>query len=73
MEVLDYALMNMVLATRLFFNKLVKDEEGAVDVVAIVLLIGVAVVLVVLFRDSIETLLETLLKSITTNAKKAIK
>lgn len=49
------------------------DETGAVDIVAVVVLIGIAVVLAVLFRTQIEGVLNTLFGSISENANKAIK
>lgn len=48
------------------------DETGAVDIVAVVVLIGIAVVLAVLFRNQIEGVLNTLFGSISENANKAI-
>lgn len=45
------------------------DERGEVNVVAVVLLIAVAVVLVLLFKENIKTLIEDLLGSITNKAK----
>lgn len=49
------------------------DETGAVDIVAVVVLIGIAVVLAVLFRTQIEGVLNTLFDSISKNADDAIK
>lgn len=48
------------------------DETGAVDIVAVVVLIGIAVVLAVLFRNQIQGVLEILFKSISKNATDAI-
>ncbi len=60
--------------TALYFG--VKDfknnEIGAVNVVEIVVIIGIAVVLAVLFRRQIQSLLETLFGSINDNAAEAI-
>lgn len=63
----------------IFFNKqkdklkeAFLDETGAVDIVAVVVLIGIAVVLAVLFRTQIEGVLNTLFSSISDNANKAI-
>ena len=50
----------------------VKEEKGAVDIVAVVVLIGIAVVLAVLFRTQIEGLLNTLFESINQNAADAV-
>lgn len=49
-----------------------KEERGAVDIVAIVVMIGIAVVLAVLFRKQIQGLLESLFESINTKANEAI-
>ena len=53
---------------RTFFN----DEKGAVDIVAIVVLIGVAVLLAIIFKDAIGGLIESLLDSIKKNAEGAL-
>ncbi len=44
------------------------DETGAVDIVAVVVLIGVAVVLAFLFRDKIAKLMNDLFDNISKNA-----
>lgn len=49
----------------------VKEEKGAVDIVAIVVMIGIAVLMAVLFKDKIGSLLNTLFGNITTNATAA--
>lgn len=48
------------------------DEQGDVNIVSIVVLIGIAVLLAMLFRTQITQLLETLFSSITGNATKAV-
>lgn len=55
------------------FRDFVEEERGAVDIVAIVVLIGIAVALALIFRNSIKTLITTLLGTITENAQDAIK
>ncbi|MBO5447951.1 MAG: flagellin-like protein [Ruminococcus sp.] len=47
-------------------------EEGEVNIVATVLLIGVAVLLAIIFRGHIENLLESLFGTIENNAANAI-
>lgn len=47
------------------------DEKGEVNIVAIVVLIGIAVVLAIVFKDAIGELITDLLDTITGNAKKA--
>lgn len=48
------------------------DEEGDVNIVSMVVLIGIAVLLAVVFRQNIEGLLKTLFGTITKNATKAV-
>lgn len=49
-----------------------REERGAVDVVAIVVMIGIAVALAVIFRTQIESLITNLLSSIEGNATSAV-
>ncbi|MBQ6030560.1 MAG: flagellin-like protein [Oscillospiraceae bacterium] len=56
-------------ALRRFFTK----ENGDVNVVSIVVLIGIAVVLAIIFRDAISSLIEDLLDTIRGNAEGAVK
>lgn len=49
-----------------------KEERGDVNVVAIVVLIGVAVLLAILFKEQIAKLLGNLFGTITNNATNAI-
>ena len=69
MKTLDSVMLYLSLRAKNFFT----DEEGAVDIVAIVVLIGIAVVLAVMFRGAIEDLLERLLDGIGQNAQNAVK
>lgn len=46
----------------------IKDEKGETSIVAMVVLIGVAVLLAILFKDEIAKLVKSLLKTITNNA-----
>lgn len=50
----------------------VQEEKGAVDIVAIVVMIGIAVVLAVVFKGAISELLDTLFATITGNATEAV-
>lgn len=54
------------------FKKLFTDEKGEVNIVAIVVLIGIAVLLALIFKDEIQQLLETLFGTITQNANDAV-
>lgn len=49
-----------------------QEERGAVDIVAIVVMIGIAVLLAVLFRTQISSLLSSLFGTIEESAKDAI-
>ena len=53
--------------------KFLHDEKGDVNVVSLVVLIGVAVVLALVFRTAIKDLIDNLMEVITTNAGEAIK
>ncbi len=68
MELLD----RLYFAICLSINGFLYEEDGAVDIVAVVVLIGIAVVLAVLFRERIEGLIETLLGTIEGSATKAV-
>ena len=48
------------------------DEKGEVNIVAIVILIGIAVILALIFKDQIKALLETLFGTITNNVTDAV-
>ena len=56
------------LKMRSFFS----DEKGEVNIVAIVVLIGIAVLLALLFKEKIEELLGSLFGTITENATNAV-
>ena len=68
-EVLDALYIGAMIHIKNFFT----DEKGAVDLVAIVVLIGIAIALAVVFRTQIENILKELFKSIGENAKEATK
>lgn len=48
------------------------DENGDVNIVSMVVLIGIAVLLAIVFRDAISKLITDLLATISGNAKDAI-
>lgn len=48
------------------------DETGAVDLITIVVLIGVAVLLAIVFKDAIGDLITNLLDTITKNASNTV-
>jgi septation ring formation regulator EzrA len=49
-----------------------RREDGEVNIVAIVVLIGIALVLAIMFRKQIQSVLEKLFESINANAEKAV-
>ncbi len=63
----------MRIKTMCKFNEFMTNEDGDVNVVSLVVLIGVAVVLAIVFRDAIKELLESLLKTIKGQAESAVK
>ena len=48
------------------------DEDGDVNIVSMVVLIGIAVLLAIVFRDAIKNLITNLLDTITQNAPDAV-
>lgn len=62
-----------VLTAKLLLAEKIKEESGEVNIVAIVVLIGIAVLLAIFFREAIENLLNTLFGTINNSATNAIK
>ena len=60
------------LKARLAFSKFMCDEEGDVNIVSIVVLIGIAVLLAIFFKGQIMGLLETLFGTIKDKANSAV-
>lgn len=65
-------LMLLKMWARSTFGKIVNNERGEVNIVAIVILIGIAVVLAIIFKDAILGLINSLLTQIQGNANNAI-
>ena len=65
-------LMMLGSMARLKLRQLFSDEKGEVNIVAIVVLIGIAVLLALFFKEQIEGLLETLFGTIKDSATSAI-
>ena len=65
-------LMVMKLWAQAKLQRFVRDERGDVNIVSIVVLIGIAVMLAIVFKDAIADLLDSLLETITGNAKNAV-
>lgn len=57
---------------KLKVQNFIKSEKGAVDIVAIVVLIGIAVLLALVFKDQMTTLLNSLFETITGTANDAV-
>lgn len=72
MDKVDAMLLRLVVQAKMFAWNLVYDEEGDVNIVSMVVLIGVAVLLAVLFRNQIQSLLTSLFETITQNATDAV-
>lgn len=68
-EVLDRMYVMAMCAANRFWT----EEKGAVDLVTIVVLIGVAVALAVIFRNQVSNLINSLFSTIGGNAEEAIK
>jgi hypothetical protein len=62
-----------MLKAQMKLKEFCKKENGDVNVVSIVVLIGIAVVLAIIFRGAISNLLNTLFKSIEGNATNVVK
>lgn len=62
----------MMVFAKAKFNSFLRDERGDVNIVSIVVLIGVAVLLAIVFKDAIGSLLNDLLETITGNATDAV-
>ncbi len=67
-QVVSYMYIRAKLALREFFT----NESGEVNVVAIIVLIGVAVALALIFKEQITELIKTLVGKLTTKAGNAI-
>lgn len=63
MNILNTMMLNFAFRTKNFFN----DEEGDVNIVSIVILIGIAVILAIAFKDAIIGVLKDLFGGITSS------
>ena len=57
-------LNTLMIAARAKFQRFLRDERGDVNIVSIVVLIGVAVLLAIVFKDFLGNLLKDMLNSI---------
>ena len=65
-------LMNLLFNAKMAMKRFCTDEKGEVNVVAIVVLIAVAVVLALFFKEQIGNLLESMLGAISDKAETAL-
>ncbi|OPZ89694.1 MAG: hypothetical protein BWY74_02618 [Firmicutes bacterium ADurb.Bin419] len=69
-------MLNMLLASSSYlkakYGEFMKSEKGEVNVVAIVVLIGVAVCLAIIFKDQVTNLITDLFEAISGNAGEAV-
>lgn len=65
-------LMTLAMLAKAKVSNFFKDEEGDVNIVTIVVLIGVAVLLALLFKGAIGNLLNSMFGTINNNAQNAI-
>lgn len=63
---------NALFKARLMAHKFLHHENGEVNIVATVVLIGIAVILAVLFKDQVAKLINGLFSQLGDNANKAI-
>ena len=62
----------MALKAGIKFREFLRKENGEVNIVTIVVLIGIAVLLAIIFRGAITNLLNSLFGTIENNAQNAI-
>lgn len=62
----------MSFAAKMRMKELLSDERGEVNIVAIVVLIGIAVLLAIVFKDEIGGLIRDLLQTIRGNATSVV-
>ncbi len=57
---------------KVFIDSFLHQERGAVDIVAIVILIAVAVVLALVFKDGITKVVKNMIENISNKANEAL-
>lgn len=67
-----HTLNMMMVAAKVKLNRFLRNEKGDVNIVSIVVLIGIAVLLAIVFKDAIGELLTDLLETIKGNATGAV-
>lgn len=69
---MNMLLNGLIIRGKVLFNSFLYDEEGDVNVVSIVVLIGVAVLLAVVFKDKAAELIKSLFDTIGGKADTAV-
>lgn len=62
----------MLLNAQLKVERFFKNEDGEVNIIAIVVLIGIAILLALIFKDRIAELINNLFDTIDQNAQNAV-
>ena len=68
-----YTMMMYLNIAKLKAEEFFKDENGAVDIVAIVVLMGIVVLVALVFKTQLSKLVTDLFKTITGTANNAVK
>lgn len=63
----------MYLKTKQMVTNFFYDEQGDVNIVSMIVLMGVAVILALVFKEKLKTIIGKLTDSVSTQADKAIK
>lgn len=61
----------MYIGMKIRMNNFLTNEDGAVDIVAIVVLMGIVVLVAIVFREQLEKFVTDLFKVVTGNAGEA--
>lgn len=62
----------MIIKAQLMVENFFKKEDGEVNIIAIVVLIGIAILLALIFKDRIAALINSLFDTIDQNAQNAV-
>lgn len=54
------------------FKNFFKSEKGAIDIIAVVVMIGIVVLVAIVFREQLEKLVNDLFLTITKNSTKVV-
>ncbi len=72
MSAISAKLMSIYMMAQMKVEDFFKKEDGEVNIIAIVVLIGIALLLALVFKDRITALINSLFDTIDTNAQNAI-